>query len=297
MNYMTDITVLDDQNMQDYIAYFPATVLREAIDDDEVRLYGIISDDAAVGGIAIRRDFPEVELLWVHVVDEYSGRGIGSEALVSLFLELYREGISDVRITLVPDADPRFKRVVEGFDFVYEETDTGSYTCTLRELRSNNNLMKESKNCESLADTTAKTFNTLVNSIRENGSDLIGEKLNRRFFDEELSTVYMDGEEASGLFLVKKEAQDAYRISFMYSQSENVLAPVEMMRRTFAEGKNLSDETKVSFDLVGEELIEFIETFLGGTVERTRTGVLRLSYIEKIVKDTESFFSYYNLAI
>lgn len=297
MNFMTDITSLDEQNLQNFVAYFPATVLDEALDDDEVQLFGIISENVAVGGIAIRRDFPEVELLWVHVADEYSGRGIGSESLVSLFLELYREGISDVRITVAPNTDPRFNRVLEGFNFVYKESDSGSYTCTLGELRANRNLMKEAKNCESLANTTAKTFNTLIESIRESGFNLLGQNLDRRFFDEELSTMYMDGEEASGLFLVKKDTADAYRISFMYSRSENVLAPVEMMRRTFAAGKTLVDETKVSFDLVGEDLIEFIESFLGGTVERAKVGVLSLSYLEKIVTDMESFFSFYDFVI
>lgn len=294
---MNEIISIDEQNVDDYSDFFPFSILEECIADKRVELYGIFSDGAAAGGIAVRRVFPDAELLWVHVADDMAGSGIGSDSLVNLFLELYREGISDVRVTLVPGTDPRLLSVLRGFEFKYTEANSGSLVCTLGELRANKSLNKCSKKCEALSEITAKTLNTLIKSVNDSGANLIGNRLDRRYFNDELSSVYMEGTEAKGLFLVADEPDGSFRISFMYSQSENALAPVEMMRRSFSAGNGLGDDTRIVFDLVGEELIEFIEVFLGKTVERTRKGVLSLAYIDRYMRETEKFFSFYDIAI
>ena len=291
---MIDVIRMHEENIEDFASFFPDSVLYESLNDEKIELYGILSDSTAAGGIAIRRKNPEAQLLWVHVADSMAGDGIGKDALTDLFIDLFKDGISDVRVMVVPGADQRFKRLLRVFDFEFKDSDNGSYTCRLGDLREKKNLKPESKNSIALSELTANEYVELFNFIESSGSDMFLERPDRKDFDGALSSVYVEDKKLMGCFLVKEDAPGALRVAFMFSESEDPIAPIDMMRFSLGAARELPADTGVSFDLVNEDLIGFIEERVGGKVERSKEGVLDLSGYGKYIEECERFFSFYD---
>jgi len=290
---MNNLIRIDENSISSFISFFPLGILDEFIENEHVELFGIVNGREAVGGIAVRNEFPTVHLLWIYTMEDMVKRGVDTDALLDLFFVLYRQGYGDVRVVIDPETDPGIEQSLRRFKFVYRLLGRGSYISTLGEIRKNKTLKKTSSQVVSLAETTARVFNRIVDRIESSGGNLLGEGLSRRYFNEELSSIYIEGDKATGLLLVKQDDENVYRISFMYSESENILAPVEMIRHTFERADSYGDDTVVKFDLINENLIEFVEKLVGGEVIRSKEGILDLSFLRESVKAGEDALKYF----
>lgn len=285
---MIILTPVTDENIASFHSFFPNSLLSLAAEDNSLSYMGIIYKSTAIGGLVLKKTGPSMELLWILLSEDYRGMGLGARVMNELFINLYREGITDVFVTTAPETPDSMRRLLSGFPFSYSEVATSTLVTTLGDLRANKHLAGGSKKCQSLEKSTQTFLAGLYKNITEHESDLIPVPIDKHSCNSDASAVYVEDGEAKGILILQPQSDCRYRIPFMYSCSSNPLAPIEMIRFSVAAGTSFPDDTELVFDLVSAELTKFAEKLFGGTPEHAQVGQLKLSYLDEVFAFAEN---------
>lgn len=286
-------TTITDKNLKFYLPLLSNYVIEASEFDNNIRLLGIEHDHIAAGSAAVRIIGNEVELIWYYIAEQFREMGLGTEMFDELIMTFCEQEYERFSVILPPKVSRAQKSLLNGYPFKYTEADEGNIYTTIGKLKKIDKLGGGAKKSVPLNELTSKKLNGLCNSIVSNNSNYVSMPIKVNDYLSDISSVYMDKDEAQGVLLVQKETE-AVRVSFIYSESKNPLSLLDMMRHSVNEAtKVYSDDTVVEMNMLSPELTRFTESLLSEAVEKSQRAELDLSVLNGITDSTDDVFSLY----
>lgn len=293
---MCIITGIDETNYEYYMPFMPDTLSQWIEDGEDILIFGIESFDMAAGAIVIRMVFPEAQLLWLYVDERLRGRGIGSDALIRI-MEIMKDGY-DMRllsVDLYAGTDKQLASLFDVYPVTKEELFQSSYETTLGWLLSSPKLNGKSKNSISLLELDNKGLRLLNDNLIKRKLDLVRMPIVPGDYMSQ-SAVYMEGEQAKGVFLLKKDGE-VVEISLLASFADNPISIIDMINFSAGRMNRFSEETRVFMNVVDDRILRLIKG-LNSMDENDNEGFTKseritvdLSYIDEARRKAELIMS------
>lgn len=276
---MEEYVLLQGERMRAYAHMIPDWLFTRQEEGREVQFWGMSDFGNPCGVAVLSGEDGVLTLQYIYVEEAYRGEGKGQRFFAELLHRAYHSQNRVFRVRITPEEYPKLERLLWGYPFVQEEEETGSFTCTLGELQTLKYLQGAYSNVKALSECTEESLRPLYQEIAERMDDLTDMPVNRQDYIAECCAVAMDNGKPAGLLLVREDKPGEISIPFLVNYSQNITAPVEMIRFAVQEGgRNYPPETICRFAVISETLLRLLEK-LGMTFGKKRKQyTLELSY-------------------
>lgn len=289
---MKDYRKLRMDEVTGYAHMIPAWLMEEALEDDTIEIWGVEEFGEACGTAVIMREIDAVTLMHLYVVEEYRNCGIGSGFLLELMLYSYGLGVSQFQVKYMEEQFPELERLLRSYPMrKNDDEQIGTAVCKLGYLQGLKNLQGGYGQVKALSACTTESLACFYQKIISRGMDLVDFPLKKGEYLEDYSAVTMEDGEPAGLLLVKK-TEDGVSIPFMINLSENVAAPIEMIRFAIQKGsQDFPSDTMCYFAIINETLYMLLEK-LGIVLNKRKCVSLDLSYFEEYERNATAYIDY-----
>ncbi len=282
-----------------YAHMIPDWLLEESREGVTVQFWGMEEEGIPCGVAVLSEEEQVVTLQYLYLEEDYRGEGRGQRFFNQLLLDAYHRHHATFRVAYVPDEYPEMERLLRSFPFREEEEQIGSFVCTLGQLMENPYIRGTYGNSvQALSQCSEAGLRKLSQAMEERGDALVKTPLEKKNYVADCSAVVLEKGEPAGILLVREEKNGEVSIPLLVNYSDNVTAPVEMIRFAVQEGnKKYSKDTICRFAVISESLLQFLEK-LGFTFgKKRRVGTLELSYFTSYEKSAQNYLDddYYNL--
>ena len=277
---MEYVRQLKQKEFSAYAHMIPQWLIEEAIEDDGIEIWGMEEREEACGAAVISGKPDVVELLYLYIAKEYHNKGKGGKFLLELMHYAYRLGNSQFRVNYIVEQFPEMERLLRSYPMQIGEPEmVGNAEITLGELAELKYLQGGYGRVKALSECTKEGLSDLYKKIISRGLDWVPFPLKKGDYLAKYSAVALEGGRPAGLLLVKK-TDDGVFIPYMVNLSDNVAAPVEMIRFAVQKGiQELNPDTKCHFAVINESLLALLEK-LGMKIRKRRCATLDLSYFD-----------------
>lgn len=276
---MENYNLLQGERLNAYAHMIPEWLFTSPKEGGEVQFFGMSDSGIPCGAAVLSREEDVLTLLYIYVEKAYRGEGRGQRFFAELLHRAYHSSDRIFRVRYIPGEYPKLERLLSGYPFVQEEEAVGSFSCTLGELQKLKYLQGAGSNVKALSECTEESLRPLYQEIAAREDDLVEMPLDRQDYIAECSAVALENGKPAGLLLVREDKEGEMSIPYLVNYSENITAPVDMIRFALQEGgKKYSPETICRFAVVSEKLLQLLEK-LGMTFGKKRQQcTLKLSY-------------------
>lgn len=270
---------------QYFLPFLPASVQKEYEENPQLLVYGMVVEDTAVGAVAIRVIDARAILEYVYIAPDYRGRGLFDACMENLGFSLWTLHVDEVYARYIPEDDMRIHEKMQHLGAYIEKTGNGAMNFTLADIRDNPALSGNTPGVKALAECERAQLDGLYRRIMRLGEDLIDLPLDLSGYELACSCVYMKHGEAVGLLLVE-QSQDGVYIPFFFSDTDDTLAPMLLVRFALSQGlMQFSEDTKVSLRTVDAKLTRLLVKLTGKAVTEEVEAVWPLvGYNEKYLQ-------------
>lgn len=289
-NGMEGFYQLQGEKLQPYVHMVPEWLLKEGKEGGSPQFWGMTDGGEPCGAAVLQREEDVVTLRFLYIAEAYRKEGKGSRFLAELLYHAYHAGDQVFQVHYIPGEYPKFERLLQGYPFEKTEEKIGSFTCTLGELSENKYLQGSYGNVRALSQCTEESLRIFYREIAARGEDLVDMPVKKEAYLADACAVAMEQGKPAGLLLVKEGKNGSLEIPFLLNFSENVAAPIEMIRFAVQTGsRKYTKETQCSFAVVSETLLLLLQK-MGITTEKKRQkSTLRLSYFTAYEKAVQRY--------
>lgn len=290
METMYDWVLQEDE--QHFLPFLPEAVKKEYEEDPQLLIYGMVAEDTAVGAAAVSIIDTRAILEYVYVVPDYRGYNLFGECMANLGYSLWRLQVDELYVRYIPEDYAGIHRQMRFLGARIEKTGSGAMRFTLADIKDNPALSGDTRGVKALAECTPAELDGLYRRITRLGEDLIDLPLALADYELACSCVYMKRGEAVGLLLVAQSEEGIY-IPFFFSDTDDVLAPLLLVRFALSQGlMQFSEETEVSLRTVDEKLTKLLVKLTGKEVTEEVEAVWQLiKYNELHLRFVSEFLS------
>lgn len=279
---MEEYVLLQKDNMGAYAHMIPAWLFMKPGEEKEVQFWGMSDFKTPCGVAVLSREEEVITLQYLYVEIAHRGQGKGQRFLAELLYRARQASARIFQIGYIPGEYPKLERLLQGYPFLEQEEEITSFTCTLRELQNLKVLQGNSNHVKALSQCTEESLRPFYQELVERGDDLETVPLNRQEYVAECSAVAMDNGKPAGLLLVREDKPGEIEIPFLVSYSQNITAPVDMIRFAFQAGsRKYLPETICRFAVISETLMHLLEKMGMTFGKKRRKCILELSYFDR----------------
>ena len=297
---MVNVIDLDESVFDCFAPLFPKYVMEEAMDDEDVVLFGIVDEDVPIGVISARIMPPEAELLWYYLDPSNRGEGLGSESFGLLCRRLYNSlSVKTVRADIPVDADESIYKLFDPYvETTYERLPECRFEIPAGWVHNSGRVGRRAQKSIALGDLDPKELNILCNNLVKAGMDLVPMPIDVREYNAKLSAIYMDEGKPKGLLLVKTHDDYLY-IPYMASTVRNPAVLMDMIYFVAAGTRRVSEDVKIYMNLVDpglkkvvRALFEIDEDDDDAFTYNTRVA-LSLNFVERENRHAEETLNFF----
>lgn len=280
--------VLNKQQLLSYVHMIPQWLLESDIEGEEVEFWGMEDWEVPCGVAVLNREDGVPTLKHLYVEKEYRESGRGSRFLTEILYRVYKRGDVRFQIKYIPKQYPELERLLRSYPMTCREEVIGSAFCTIKELAELKYLQGDFHNVQALSECTEESLTPLYQEIIRRQADLVELPLKKKDYLAEYSAVAMENGRPSGLLLVKED-EFGVTVPFLINVSENIAAPIEMIRFTLQKGsKAYPPETICRFAIVNESLLQILEKIGISTIQKRQCYTIELSRFYEYEQDVEA---------
>nr|MCR4721942.1 GNAT family N-acetyltransferase [Lachnospiraceae bacterium] len=171
---MTQILAITESNHGYFEKIIPDMIREIANSEGDVVAFGIVSDGAPVGAIAVKHSDQLAELLWFYIDPKFRQVGVGRESLFILCYTLKAwYGTTSIESIIPADADGNVRKLFESYHAIIEKQPECRFDTTLGEFLNAKKIKGNPAKCVSLEKTSGSLLRMLCNKIVEQGIDLV----------------------------------------------------------------------------------------------------------------------------
>lgn len=288
MEAVFDWVLQEDE--QYFLPFLPKLVQREYEENPRLLVYGMVVGDTAVGAAAVSVIDTQAIFEYVYIAPDYRGRGLFGECMDNLGYSLWTLHVVEVYVRYILGDAARFHEKMQLLGAHIEKTGSGAMHFTLADIKDHPALSGAAPGVKALAECKREELDGLYRRIWQLGEDFIDLPLDLVRYELACSCVYMKHGEAVGLLLVE-QSQDGVYIPFFFTDTDDVLAPLLLVRFALSQGLfQFSEDTKVSLRTVDEKLTKLLVKLTGKAVTEEVEAVWPLvgyneKYLQFIMKD------------
>jgi len=192
----------------------------------------------------------------------------------------------------VEEQFPELERLLRSYPMQKRDDEQlGTVACTLEYLQGLKHLQGGYGQIKALSQCTTESLARFYQEVQDKGMDLVDFPLKKGEYLEDYSAVAMEDGEPAGLLLIKK-TEDGVNIPFMINLSQNVAAPIEMIRFAIQKGsQDFPSDTMCHFAIINETLYMLLEK-LGIVLNKRKCVSLDLSYFEEYEQNATAYIDY-----
>lgn len=271
------MSVIYDWVADDQIKYFMDFVpeqLRLAYEkEQQLMIYGIVEDHAAVGAAVVHVMEPESVLRYIYVAPDYRGRGLCGECIAHLSYSLWKTGAHWLSARYIPKEHETLHRWLTFHGAITSPSGCGSFCFTLKDVKDNKNFSGSTAGVLPLGGCAPSELALLGSQIKKQGFCPLTLPIAPADYDADCSCVYKKDGKPQALLLVKQE-KDAVELPFLYSEAESPAVLLMLMRHALQEGmKRFPEETAVTLRSVDVPMTKLIEKLLERPMEEEAVKV------------------------
>lgn len=267
---------INNSNIEDYIEYIPELFLYRLEQGESYFFYGMTFADTFCGIMVLEEQGIDVLVHYMHVDESY--QFFQSSMIEHVMYDIYQMGAQ--RLVWKFLEDDQFQTKVEGLGFQVKKDDIARFEFKIEEIKKAALFSEKAKDIISLEELDNMHLRKLGNEIVELGEDIIPMPVNKNEYLADCSAVYMEGEHAKGLLLLTRDEDEKLFIPFMFSDSSNPMAILNMMRFVFFHASQKFDESEsCSMYIVEPVLVKIVEKVLGIKGQYQCTATRETAYI------------------
>lgn len=271
---------LSEDNLEEYVKFIPGVYLMEYVYNKEMFMYGLSRYGEACGVAILERDGEDISIHYLYIQEEYE-RQLLFSFVNSVACDMYKEGADRLVWKYLEDESGELRQKLYNLGFVSRKSDIAVFNFTIRELAAVPLLSMESHNTIALKKLDGISLKKLCSEIVNNGKDIIDMPLRKEDYITECSVVYIENNEPKGIMLLKQEEDGNLFIPFIYSNTAEPMAIIDMMRFMFINAHNSFEADTICRAYVVEPvLVKIVEKLTGIKGRYQQIAVRDLSNME-----------------
>lgn len=282
--------LLQAEQLAAFSYMIPGWLLESDAEGVDISFWGMTAFGAPCGAAVVSMEQDAVLLRYIYILEEFRGTGRGKRFVAELLDYAYREQKARFEVRYIKEQYPVMEKLLTGYPFTREDEMLGSFSCRLGDLLKLPHLQGRYGSIRALSDCTQESLRAFYKEIEQQGMDLVELPLKKEDYVADCCAVTMENDRPAGILLVREEKDKTVSIPYLLNLSQNIAAPIEMIRFALQMGsRRYQEDTICSFAVIDETLFRILER-LGITFsQRRQKRTLELSYFVQYEQEAEDY--------
>lgn len=279
---MIHIYKLNESHQDEMAKLLPLEYMTDYVMEDTLSAYGMYINDELKGIALIRDEAMEVELHYLYM--ENDCKFFLSYFVDSIAYDMYNKGAEKLVYHFLEGVDSDLIKKLEQNGFVINRDEIAMFEFTIKQLSEISLLSSSSRNVISLEEIDNIRLRNICTDIVEAGEDIVDMPLNKAEYLADCSAVYMKEDKARGLLLLQRDKDGVLLIPYIYSNSSEPMAIVDMMKFTFNTARKQFDENESCRTYVVDPvLVKIVEKITMVSPRYRQSAVYDLSGMQRYI--------------
>lgn len=267
---------LNESHRDEIAKLLPLEYMTDYVMDDTLSAYGMYINDELKGIALIFDDIVEVVLHYLHVDKEADY--FLPYFIDSIVYDMYNKGAKKLIYHFLEGDDDDLVKTLEWSGFIVNKGEIATFNFTIKQLSEIPLLNSSFRNVISMEELDNIRLRNICADIVNSNADIIDMPLDKEKYLANCCAVYMAGDTPKGLLLLCRDKDGALSIPYIYSNSSDAMAIVEMMKFTFNMAQKQFDESELCRTYVVEPtLVKIVEKITMATPRYRQSAILDLS--------------------
>lgn len=285
---MEDFILLQEEQLAEFAHMIPKWLLESPKEGTAISFWGAFCSGIPCGAAVIEEESDRWTLRYVYILEEFRGSGRGTHFLQEMMYAAYLAKKQKFQVRYIPEQNPALKKVLNGYAFFKEEEMLGSFSCTLGELSALATLQGGYGSVKPLSECTQESLAAFYREIGMRGTDLVELPLKKERYLADCCAAVIENGRTAGLLLVKEERDGTISIPYLINLSQNIAAPVQMIRFALQRGsRQYPPETVCRFAVISETLFRLLRKLGVTFVQKRQRLTMDLSYFAQYEQEAE----------
>lgn len=279
---MIHIYKLNESHQDEIAKLLPLEYMTDYVMEDDLYAYGMYIIDELKGIALIRDDGIIVEMNYLYVEDD--SKFFLTYFIDSIAYDMYNKGAKKVIYHFLEGTDNDLIKTLIRNGFVVSKDEIAMFEFNIKQLSDIPLLNSSSRNVISLEEIDNIRLRDICADIMESGEDIVDMPLNKNEYLADCSAVYMKDDKAKGMLLLQRDKEGKLIIPYIYSNSSEPMAIVDMMKFTFNTARKQFDENEFCRTYVVEPvLVKIVEKITMASPRYRQSAVYDLSIMQKYI--------------
>ena len=279
---MIHIYKLNESHQDEMAKLLPLEYMTDYVTEEDLFAYGMYINDELKGIALIRDEGIEVVMHYIHVSEK--NKFFLTNFIDSIAFDMYNKGAKKLVYHFLEDDADDLINTLKQNGFVVNRDEIATFEFTIKQLSEIPLMNASSNNVISLKELDNIRLRNICTDIVESGEDIVDMPLNKNEYLVDCSAVYMKEDKARGMLLLQRDKNGRLLIPYIYSNSSEPMAIVDMMKFTFNTAKQQFDENvSCRTYVVDPVLVKIVEKITMVTPRYRQSAVYDLSIMQKYI--------------
>ncbi len=279
---MIHIYKLNESHQDEMAKLLPLEYMTDYVMEDTLAAYGMYINDELKGIALIRDEVMEVVLHYLYVDDDC--KFFLSYFIDSIAYDMYNKGVEKLIYHFLEGDDSDLIKILERNGFVVSRDEIAMFEFSIKQLSEIPMLNASSRNVISLEELDNIRLRNICTDIMEANEDIVDMPLNKNEYLANCSAVYMKEDKARGLLLLQRDKDGKLLIPYIFSNSTEPMAIVDMIKFTFNTAREQFDENESCRTYVVDPvLVKIVEKITMVSPRYRQNAVYDLSIMQRYI--------------
>lgn len=290
--------LLQAEQLAAFSYMIPRWLLESDAEGMDIQFWGMTAFGTPCGAAVLSVEQDTLLLRYIYILEEFRGTGRGKRFVAELLDHAYREQKARFEVRYIREQYPVMEKILTGYPFTREEEMLGSFSCRLGDLLKLPHLQGGYGSVKALSDCTQESLMIFYKEIEQRGMDLIELPLKKEDYVADCCAVTMENGRPAGLLLVREEKDKTVFIPYILNLSQNIAAPIEMIRFALQMGsRRYQEDTVCRFAVIDATLFQILEKLGITFAQRRQKRTLELAYFAQYEQEAEDYVNSLTLAM
>lgn len=279
---MIHIYRLNESHQDEMAKLLSLEYMTDYVMEDTLFAYGMYVNNELKGIALINDEGINVELHYLYVDDDC--KFFLSYFIDSIAYDMYNKGAQKLVYHFLEGGDSDLIKTLKRNGFVVNRDEIAMFEFTIKQLSEIPLLSSSPRNVISLEELDNIRLRNICTDIMEANEDIVDMPLNKNEYLANCSAVYMKEDKARGLLLLQRDKDGKLLIPYIYSNSTEPMAIVDMIKFTFNTARKQFDENESCRTYVVDPvLVKIVEKITMVSPRYRQSAVYDLSNMQRYI--------------